>query len=255
MTIQPEIEALAGTNGLDVGSAETAMLAPEVVLPRRTGPASSRTITPDYRLRGLDLETAALIEPPAPPLRKRHPSVRRKRRRLLLQWLTALVVVAAAGVLLRVAAARPYAVNTTAMVPTLQPDSSVLVVTSKLLAGPPQRGDVVVLHQPRNASCGAGDLVTRVIGMPGETIWSVGQTIYIDGTVLDEPGWWNAPFGEVGTSAIPRTTIPEGSYFVLGDNRTDTCDSRAFGPVAGSLVVGEVVATILRNSHPNVHVI
>jgi type IV secretory pathway protease TraF len=41
---------------------------------------------------------------------------------------------------------------------------------------------------------------------------------------------------------------------VLGDNRTDTCDSRAFGPVAGSLVVGEVVATILRNGHPNVHI-
>jgi signal peptidase I len=256
VAIEPEIDARPwprnGTNGT---LAKSAVLAPEVVLPRRTGPASSGSITPDHRLRGLDLETAALIEPPAPPRRKRHPSLRRKRRRLLLQWAIVLVVVAVVGVALRLAVVQPYAVSTTAMVPTLQPHTSVLVVTSTFFTGSVDHGDVVVLHQPQGAACAAGDLVSRVIGMPGQTIWSVGQSIYIDGRVLDEPGWYNVPFGEVGTSAVPRTTIPRGSYFVLGDNRTDTCDSRAFGPVSGSLVVGEVVATTTREGHPHVHFI
>jgi signal peptidase I len=229
---------------------------PEVASPRRAAPASAspRRITPDYRLRGLDLETAALIEPPA-PLRRRHPGLRRKRRRLLLQWVIVAAVIAGVAVVLRMAVMEPYTVSTTAMVPTLQPNTGVLVVTSTLLTGGVDRGDVVVLHQPPGAGCVTGELVSRVIGLPGQTIWSAGQSIYVDGQVLDEPGWYNVPFGEVGTAAIPRTTVPEGSYFVLGDNRTDTCDSRAFGPVAGSLVVGRVVATTTRDGHPYLHTI
>ncbi|MEA3215256.1 MAG: hypothetical protein QOJ19_1412, partial [Acidimicrobiia bacterium] len=144
MTIQPEMEALSPPRGLNGTTTEPATLVSEVAVPDVAAPrpsrVSSRSITPDYRLRGLDLETAVLIEPPAPPRRRQHPALRRKRRRLLLQWLIVLVVVAVVGVLLRVAVARPYAVNTTAMVPTLQPDSSVLVVTSTLLTGAVQRG-------------------------------------------------------------------------------------------------------------------
>jgi signal peptidase I len=262
VTIQPEIDSppwarygTKGMNGTKGTTAKGAVVAPEIAAPRRAGPATSGRITPDYRLRGLDFETAALIEPPAPPRRKQHASVRRKRRRLLLQWAIALVVVAVVAVLLRVAVVQPYTVDTTAMVPVLQPHTRVLVVTATFLTGSVHQGDVVVLHQPQGAGCAPGDLVSRAIGMPGQTIWSVGQSIYIDGQVLDEPGWYNVPFGEVGTSPIPRTTIPEGNYFVLGDNRTDTCDSRSFGLVASSLVIGEVVATTTRSGHLNVHVI
>src|SRR5215211_1805877 len=108
MTIEPEIQARPwpphGTNG---ATAEAAVLAPDVAAPRRTGPASSSTTTPDYRLRGLDLETAAL---------------------------------AVVGVVLRLAVVQPYAVKTTAMVPTLHPDTSVLVMTSPLFTGSADRG-------------------------------------------------------------------------------------------------------------------
>ena len=76
-----------------------------------------------------------------------------------------------------------------------------------------------------------------------------------DGQRLDEPTWRNPPFGELGGTEIGRTEIPAESYFVLGDNRTDTCDSRAFGPLHGSLLVGEVVATTARDGHPSVHII
>jgi signal peptidase I len=164
-------------------------------------------------------------------------------------------VVALAALGMRAWVVKPYSVTTTSMVPNIEPDTNVLVLKPDFLRGSLDAGDVIVFEQPENARCAPSgdDLISRVIGLPGQTIWSVGQNIYVDGQLLDEPDWRNPPFGEVGTTRIARTTIPEGSYYVMGDNRTDTCDSRSFGPISGSLVVGEVVATIARNGHPFVH--
>jgi signal peptidase I len=132
-------------------------------------------------------------------------------------------------------------------------------VKPALLTGGIDAGDVIVFEQPDGARCMVGGdaehLVSRVIAVGGQTIWSEGRDIYVDGALLDEPDWHNPPFGAVGTTPIERTTVPPGSYFVLGDNRTDTCDSRAFGPVDDSLVEGRVMATIARDGHPYVHTI
>jgi signal peptidase I len=167
-----------------------------------------------------------------------------------------LTLVTIVALVLRAFLVEPFSVPSPSMVPTLQVGDRILVVKSRLISGPIKTGDIVVLHQPKGASCNAGggpreDLVTRVIGLPGEAIWSERQSIYVDGRVLAEPGWYDRSFGQVGPAPIARTQIPPGSYFVMGDNRTDECDSRSFGPVSGSLVVGKVMATILRHGHPH----
>jgi signal peptidase I len=256
MTIQPEIEEPPSrSNGQNpdvaVAGSEIAVLARDTQTTARPRQSS------DYRLRGLDLDAHALAEAPARPARKRHPSIRRRRRRLLIQWALVLAVTALAAVVLRATVIQPYSVNTTSMVPTLQPGTDILVVKWYLLTGSTKRGDIIVFRQPDGSNCSAGGdgLVTRVIGLPGETIWSAGEDIYIDGQRLEEPTWHNPPFGELGTSEIVRTTIPARSYFVMGDNRTDTCDSRSFGPISDALVVGQVVGTTTRNGHPFVHFI
>jgi signal peptidase I len=212
----------------------------------------------DYRLRGLDLDAHALSEVQPRRVRKAHPSRRRRRRRLVVQWISVLTLLAATAVLLRMFVIQPYSVRSTSMVPNLQPGTNVLVVRPKLLTGSLKAGDIVVFHQPAGFSCQAAgedssELIKRVIGVGGQTIWSSGERIYVDGRPLKESGWYNAPYGEVGPTDIPRTTIPAGSYFVLGDNRTDPCDSRAFGSIAGSTMVGKVVATTTRGGHPFVH--
>jgi len=234
-----------------------------VAPPRNATRAATATSTrtsraPDYRLRGLDLDAPAFTEAQPRPARTKHPSNRRRRRRLLVQWAVVLVVIAAVAVLLRMFVVQPYSVSSSSMVPTLSPGTDVLVVKWSALTGAIKAGDVVVTHEPADASCTPGgghahDVVARVIGLPGETIWSVAGTIYVNGQQLNEPGWYNPPAGEVGTTDIVRTTIPQGSYFLMDDNRTDSCDSRSFGPVRRSLFIGEVVATIARHGHPVVH--
>lgn len=220
---------------------------------------SSPKRSADYRLRGLDLEAHGLAEAPAQPKRKRHPSIRRRRQRVFVKWIIALMVVALIAVLMRVVVVQPFSVTSTSMVPTLFPGTDVLVVKPHFLTGGIDTGDVIVFHQPEGSTCvldgESRELVSRVIGLPGQTIWSQGEDIYIDGKRLNKPEWRNAPFGDLATTEIVRTEIPRGSYFVLGDNRTDTCDSRAFGPVKSSLLVGEVVVTTLRDGHPSVRTV
>jgi signal peptidase I len=253
MTMQPE--AVSPSRN---GTTKSVVVEPAVL--RSPLPTTSRTKrSSDYRLRGLDLDAAGIAERPARPARQMHPSRRRHRRRLIIKWLIVLTVVASTAVFMRAAVVQPFSVTSTSMVPTLQPGTDVLVVKPRALTGGIHAGDIVVFRQPEGASCGvtgsSRHLVSRVIALPGQTIWSEDDTIFIDGERLDEPSWHNPPFGELGTNEISRTEIPSGSYFVLGDNRTDTCDSRVFGPVDGSLLVGEVVATTARGGHPSVHIL
>jgi signal peptidase I len=201
------------------------------------------------------LGASAVAEAPPAPVRRNYPS-RQRRRRRVIQWGAFAVVATIAALFLRASIFEPFSVPTTSMVPTLQVGDQILVVKPSLLRGRIKTGDVVVLRQPKACSPGnnqSQDLVKRVIGLPGQTIWSTYDTIYINGQILREAGWYNPPFGQLGPTLIARTKIPPGSYFVMGDNRTDTCDSRSFGPVPGSSIVGKVVAITLRYGHPHVH--
>jgi signal peptidase I len=184
---------------------------------------------------------------------------RRRRRRLLIEWLVVLAVAAIVAILLRAFVVQAFFVPSPSMEPTLQVGDRILVVKTTLLTGPVTRGDIVVFQHPQYFPCSAGtdddieDLVKRVIGLPGETIWSQGNTIYINGKVLKEPGWYRAGYAQVGATPITKQTIPSGDYFVMGDNRTDSCDSRMFGPIQGSSIIGQVELIVWRNGHPYFH--
>jgi signal peptidase I len=214
---------------------------------------------PDYRLRGLDLGQPHPDDPPSPPTPKGHPR-RRRRRRILISWFVVVTLATLVALLLREFVVQPFSVPSAAMMPTLQVGDQILVVKLSLLARPIGRGDVVVFSRPTHLACGGGrsaakDLVERVVGLPGDTIWSTADAIYVDRHQLNEPGWYDPTSGEVGSTPILRTTIPPGDYFVMGDNRTGSCDSRSFGAIAGSSIVGKVTAIVLRNGHPHVHLL
>lgn len=189
----------------------------------------------------------------------RKPFRRVRRRRHLLRLIVVLVVAGTVAFVIRQYLFVPYRVDSSAMEPTLQAGDQAVMVPWQPLAGPVQRGDIVIFQRPVHLTCnttiapGEQELVQRVIGMPGDTIWSRHGHIYVNGHRLADTDWYDPRYGEVGFTPIPRTKVPPASYFLLDDNRSDSCDSRSFGAIPATSIVGIVVATVVRHGYPHVH--
>ena len=100
----------------------------------------------------------------------------------------------------------------------------------------PERGDIVILHHPVPGQ--ERDLVKRVIGLPGDRLRIGDGVVYINGRALIEP-YVKEPW----RGDLPELTIGAGMYFVMGDNRNNSQDSRVFGPVREELIVGKAMAS------------
>jgi signal peptidase I len=112
----------------------------------------------------------------------------------------------------------------------------------------PRRGEIVVFKTPPEARqrCGAGGtFVKRIIGLPGETIEVKlvrgDGVVYINGRRLQEP--YVRPDRREQSAVTPPTSIPPNSYFMMGDNRAQSCDSRVWGSVPRKNLIGKVFAT------------
>ena len=181
---------------------------------------------------------------------------RARTRRTTLRSVVVLVAVVAAIVVLstgvRAYAAEAFVVPSGSMLPTLQIGDRLIV---DKLSSTVHRGDIVVFRRaPGDHDSEFADLVKRVIGLPGETISSVGNTILIDGKPIAQP-WLPKLAGICYQAAadVPTTRIPQGQYFVMGDCRGDSSDSRAWGTVPASNIVGKVSVVVWRHNHPWLH--
>jgi signal peptidase I len=166
-----------------------------------------------------------------------------RRGRWLLEWVIVLVVALGLAVVLRTFVIQTYSIPSVSMVPTLQVGDRILVDKLSYHLHPVHRGDVVVFATPPKeiALLQVKDLVKRVIGLPGETISSGprGQVL-INGKVIDQP-WLTAAARADPGPPIRTQKIPSGDVFVMGDNRGNSDDSRVYGPVSESLIVGRAV--------------
>jgi signal peptidase I len=206
-------------------------------------------VTPDPNEPVLAVEEPPPAGPPgvehvlAPPPVNPHPT------RWIKEAGIVVVVAVLVAVLLRAFVVQTFFIPSGSMEPTLQIGDRILVNKLSYHLHPVHRGDIVVFKRsPDMAEEGIKDLVKRVIGLPGETISLNGRGyVEIDGKRLDE-SWLPAsvqgttypgPNGTPFNLAHPYK-VPANHYFVMGDDRGDSCDSRFWGPISGSEIVGKV---------------
>jgi len=188
------------------------------------------------------------------------PGPRRRWRRVLIEsGATVLVAVLLASVI-RTFVFQPFFIPSGSMTPTLGVYDRILVQKAFFSWHDVREGDIVVFSRPPLENCGqqdGDDLVKRVIALPGQTIYSASGSIYVNGRLLAEPYLPHAdPLGPPVPHASSQHPyrVPPGEFYVLGDNRADSCDSRYWGPITGSSIIGKVVLTWWRNSLPDFHV-
>jgi signal peptidase I len=167
------------------------------------------------------------------------------------EFLVVVVVAVGVAVLLRAFVVQTFSIPSGSMMPTLHIGDRIVVDKLAYDLHGVGRGDIVVFSRPPDEDCAGppvADLVKRVIGLPGETISLSGKGyVLINGRRLDET-WlptvkqgttYPGPSGHSFSLDHPYK-IPANHYFMMGDNRGDSCDSRFWGPISKSLIVGKV---------------
>lgn len=162
----------------------------------------------------------------------------KRRRRIVIEWGIILVVAVVASFLVRAYAVQTFFIPSGSMEPTLHTGDRILVNKLSVRFGTINVGDIIVFKAPASEHCGDGnfpDLVKRVIGLPGQVITSKGNTVYVNGHPLKEP--WT--YFHTLNPQIKKVTVPANNYFVMGDNRANSCDSRYWGTVPRSDIIGK----------------
>ena len=181
-----------------------------------------------------------------------------RRMRIAVDWIVTIVGAIAIVLAIKAWVVNPYRIPSSSMEPTLhcaRPAASCEArFSDRVLANrfiyhfrDPHRGDVIVFQTPpaAKAKCGAGGtFVKRIVGLPNERVGirlrRGAAYVYIDGKRLDEP-YIEQNRRDIGPEESFR--VPAGHYFVMGDNRSQSCDSRVWGSVPRDNIIGKVFMT------------
>jgi signal peptidase I len=150
-------------------------------------------------------------------------------------WLRDLIISLAISAFIIIFLYQPVKVEGTSMMPSLEDQERIFVNKFVYRLEPIERGDIVVFRYPRDPS---KSYIKRVIGMAGDKIRIDGGQVYVNGQALDES---YVPLEYTDSRSYPETVVPAESYFVLGDHRSMSNDSRDFGSVNQSFIYGKAV--------------
>ena len=157
----------------------------------------------------------------------------RSRRGAFALWVRDVAVSAVASILFILFLYQPVRVEGTSMMPRLENHDRLFINKFVYHFEAIDRGDVVVFHYPLDPS---KSYIKRVIGLPGDRIKIVRGHVWLNGTLLHEL-YVPARFSD--NDSMATMIVPKDCYFVMGDHRSISSDSRAFGPVERSLIYGK----------------
>lgn len=186
-------------------------------------------------------EASGLVDPLDQTQLPRTPR-KRSRARVTGEWVAIVIIAVAVSFLIRTYVFQTFFIPSASMEPTLQLGDRLIVDKLSVDFGTINRGDIVVFKAPPAENCGVkvADLVKRVIGIPGDHLTSKGNTIYVNGIPLKEAWTHTEPLGP----AIGNVTVPANQYFMMGDYHSNSCDSRSWGTVPRSDIIGKAFVRI-----------
>ena len=141
----------------------------------------------------------------------------------------------------RIFIAQPFIVSGESMYPTFETGQYLIVDQLSYRFNDPQRGDVVIFNYPKNPS---KFFIKRVIGLPSETVVVDGTSVYITKTDGEEI-LLKEPYIAMQKESDIKTTLEDDEYFVMGDNRLASLDSRVWGPLEEKFIVGKAYIRLL----------
>jgi signal peptidase I len=148
-------------------------------------------------------------------------------------WLWDLVIAVVVSAFIIFFLYQPVVVEGTSMLPVLEDQDRLIINKLAYRVGEIQRGDVVVFRYPRDHE---KSYIKRVIALPGDELRIDHGEVYVNGTRIKEP---YVPKQFEDDRSQPAMTVPANEYFVMGDHRSVSSDSRAFGPVDRELIYGK----------------
>ena len=200
----------------------------------------------------------------SPPAKKKAKAGNSPLTRTIIEFPLLIIVAALIAFLVRTFVAQAFYIPSESMTPQLQVNDRIVVSKLAYRLHEPRRGDIVVFDNPRPVetiepertlpvrllrSLGEAvglvqpsteEFIKRVIGLPGETVEGRDNKILINGRALEEP--YLLPTDPIYD--FPPVTVPEGRLWVMGDNRDGSSDSRSFGPIEKSSIVGRAVVRV-----------
>lgn len=194
------------------------------------------TLKPESTPKDQQPVSALQTRQPGPHAAKRTPMPTAKKRSRLLREIGETALLTLLMFLVIRFAIQNFNIDGTSMEPNLHNTELILVDKWTYLFHPPQRGDVIVFKAPPDP---AEDYVKRVIGLPGDTVTVKGTTVIVDGVTLHEN--YVAPQDQgvpPGARTITNMVVPPNEYFVLGDNRAVSADSRIWGFLPRQNIIG-----------------
>ncbi|GDX33989.1 signal peptidase I [Actinomycetes bacterium] len=173
-------------------------------------------------------------------------------RKLFVEWVSVIGIALIVAIFIRVFLLQQFYISGPSMETTMFTNNRVLVNKLAYRIGDVKRGDVVVFDRStvNGNDVVHDDLIKRVIALGGETISIKSCIVYINGAILPEPYLpardveMTDPQDRCSTVDIADMVIPQGEFFLMGDNRPQSFDSRMFGPITREMIVGRAFVII-----------
>ena len=177
-------------------------------------------------------------QPPPAASTKAKGRPKRSPQRNLVEWVVVVGGALLVAVVVKAFLLQAFYIPSPSMVPTLHVNDRVLVNKLSYKFHEVRRGDVIVFKSPQVVA--EKDLIKRVIGLPGDTVETRDGEIVVNDKVLDEPYLPK----DVGTGPMEKVTVPPGHYWMMGDNRGNSSDSRVFGAIPESSIIGRAFVKV-----------